>query len=79
MDQRLYSFYDHPDIKHCENVHLMSLAENCAATEEQLLAIMKTLPPKQQAVIRAYIDYRNDLEVESIKAAMNLRSYLQSL
>lgn len=79
MDNRLYSFYTHPDAKKCKNDHLLSLAENCAVLEDRVLSIMESLPFEQQQTIQAYIDFRNDLEVESVKAAMRLHMYLSNL
>lgn len=70
MDERTQDLYYLPDIEKYEDLHLLTLSENCTVLEERVYAIARTLPDKKRQVIEAYISTRNDLEVESIKTAL---------
>ena len=64
------NLYKLPDIEKYEDLHLLTLSENCATLEEQIYKLAKTLPPKDRHIIEAYINMRNDLEVETFKTAL---------
>ncbi len=70
MNDPLLDFYQLPDIEKYENFHLQTLSEQCDILEEQLRAIIAPLPEKDRSVIEAYLDMRNDLEVETIRTAL---------
>ena len=70
MDNQITSLFKLPDIEKYEDVHLLTLSEYCATLEERVCAIAQTLPSEQRQIIEAYINARNDLEVESTKAAL---------
>ena len=74
LDERLFDLYKLPGIEQWEDLHLLTLAEQCAVLEDRLYTLAKTLPEKHQQAIAVYIDARNDLEVESIKAALRFRN-----
>ena len=62
--------YRIPNVEEYENVHLLTLSEHCAALEERVYAIARTLPAQKRQVIEEYINTRNDLEVETVKTAL---------
>ena len=70
MENPLDSFYCLPDISKYEDVHLQTLSENCAVLEEKLLIIAENMPKRNRNIVEAYIQARNDLEVETVKAAL---------
>ena len=72
MKDRLYDFYNALGIRQCADFSLLELREQCDALERQILEIANQLPSHNQAIIEAYIDLRNDLEVESVKTAIRL-------
>ena len=70
MDEQISALYRLPNIEKYEDVHLLTLSENCAALEEQVYAIAEALPEKKRQIIERYINLRNDLEVETLKTAL---------
>lgn len=70
MDRQITDLYRLPNINEYEDVHLLSLSENCALLEEQVLTIAQTLVDRDRQAIEAYISARNDLEVETFKTAL---------
>ena len=70
VDKVVGDFYRLPNMEEYAQINLLSLSENCAVLEEQVYEILKTLPQEQQQVIEAYIRTRDDLEVETMKAAL---------
>ena len=70
MNERIIDLYRLPNISEYEDIHLMTLSEQCAMLEDRVYTIANTLPEKQRRIIEEYINARNDLEVESIKTAL---------
>ena len=70
MNNTTLDFYQMPTIGDYEDLHLLTLSENCARLEEQLRAMAETLPEHQRQLIADYIGARDDLEVETFKAAL---------
>ncbi len=70
MDKEVINLYKLPDIEKYEDVHLLTLSENCAMLETQLLKLSQTLPDRSRLMIEDYIRTRNDLEVETFKTAL---------
>ena len=58
------------DIDKVSDLDLLALSEQCAALEERVYTMAEHLSLADQALITAYIDIRNDLECESLKAAL---------
>lgn len=58
------------DIDKITDIDLLALSEQCAILEERIYAMLDRLPYKEQEILRDYIDTRNDLECESLKAAL---------
>lgn len=58
------------DIEKASDLDLLALSEQCAILEEQVYAMLDRLPVRNQELLRDYIDTRNDLECESLKAAL---------
>ena len=70
MDNPIADLYRLPDIENYEDIHLLTLSQNCDALEERVYAIAKSLPDQNRETIEAYICARNDLEVETVKTAL---------
>lgn len=70
MNDELMDLYKLPDIGEYEDLDLLTLRESCAVLEEQVYEIASNLPDGKRQVIEAYISVRNDLEVETVKAAL---------
>lgn len=70
MDRQVTDLHKLPNIEKFENLHLQTLSENCSALEEQVYKIAQELPGKQRQIIEAYISIRDDLEVETVRAAL---------
>ncbi|MBE6976554.1 MAG: hypothetical protein E7439_05085 [Ruminococcaceae bacterium] len=70
MKDSVSNLYRLPNIGKYEDVNLLSLSEVCARLEEQVYALVKTLPDEERQMIEAYISARNDLEVETVKTAL---------
>ena len=70
MEEQLKDLYLLPDIDKYEDVHLLTLSGECAVLEEKVYALASRLPENQRYTIEAYISLRNDLELETYKAAM---------
>lgn len=70
MDERLELLYRLPGIKEYEDISLAVLYEYCGVLEEQLNTIMDNLPDDHRQIIEAYIDARNQLELQSIAASI---------
>ena len=70
MDDRLMDFYKLPDIAEYENLHLLMLREECDNWEQKVRNILERLLDDDRQVIEVYLDSRNDLEVETVRAAL---------
>ena len=70
MTEQIADLYKLPNIGKYEDIHLLTLSENCAMLEEKVLEIAKNLPDKKRKLIEAYISSRNDLELETFKTAL---------
>ena len=70
MNEEITNLYKLPDIDKYENVHLLTLSEQCATLEERVLALTKTLPKQSRLIVEEYIQTRNDLEFETFKTAL---------
>lgn len=70
MDGQVADLYKLPDIKEYEDLHLLTLSENCAELEAQVYRLAKGLRDEERQIIEAYISLRNDLEVETFKTAL---------
>lgn len=70
MNKGIADIYRLPNIEEYEDVHLLTLSEYCASLEEQVYAIAQALPEQEQQTIQAYMDARNDLELETVRVAL---------
>lgn len=70
MNKSIMDFYHLPDITAYEDMHLLDLAEECAALEEQIAQILLRISDLDRQILTRYIDARNDLEVQSFKTAL---------
>lgn len=72
MDDKLLKFYRTVDFDVQESMYLMLLRENCASYEARVKDIAERISPEDAQIILTYIDYRDELEIESVKAALCL-------
>ena len=70
VDVQVTDLYKLPNISQYADLDLLTLSENCATLEEQVYQIAKDLPDNKRQLIEAYINIRNDLEVETFKTAL---------
>lgn len=70
MDNRLLAFYRSSDIKTDESEHLLVLRETCAVLEEQVQVILDRVSDSDRQVLLAYMDLRDELEIETVKVAL---------
>ncbi len=70
MDSRLQELYAISERVVEQDVYLLDLSEQCAAFEERVRNIALTLPENQRQTIEVYLDIRDELEFQSVKAAM---------
>ncbi len=70
MEDKLIAFYRSADMDILESEHLLLLRENCAAYEARVKDIAERILPEDGQMILAYIDYRDELEIETVKAAL---------
>ena len=69
---RFSDLYNAANIEKYEDIHLQTLAEECANLEQRVWEICDKLSERDRCILQAYIDLRNDLECESIKAALRI-------
>ena len=72
MHEDILNIYRLPDIERYQDVDLLMLSERCAAMEEKVYALAAELPENQRRIIEEYVNVRNDLDVETFKAALRL-------
>lgn len=72
MKERLSDFYHALGIQECQDIHLLTLREQCDTLEYQIADILDRISYHDRCIIETYIDLRNDLEFESIKTAFRL-------
>ena len=70
MDERLLDLYRLPNIADYEDVHLLTLRENCAVLEDQVRDVLSRVSDHDRYILQAYIDMRNELEFETVKTAL---------
>ncbi len=70
MDDRINDLYKLPNIAQYEDVHLLTLRENCAVLEEQVYDILSRMSDYDQIILKDYIDSRDELEFETVKTAL---------
>ena len=75
VDGQVTNLYKLPGIEQFEDLHLLTLSENCAVLEERVYRLAKTLPDSKRQILEAYISVRNDLEVETVKTALRWGKY----
>ena len=70
MEEKIKDLYRLPDIDKYEDIHLLTLSENCAMLEDQVRKLIQTLPEQNRLLIEDYIRTRDDLEFETFKTAL---------
>ena len=72
MDDRLLDLYALADREYLSQVYLQELSEQCGHLELQVREMMENLPLTQQQILESYMDLRNELEYQSVKAAIRM-------
>ena len=70
MKRYLKDLCDAVDIDKATDLDLLALSETCAVLEERVYSMLDRLSPADQALLKDYIDRRNDLECASMNAAL---------
>ena len=70
MDKSAQDLYQLENIGAYEDIHLLTLSEQCAVLEDRVRAIALTLPDRQRLIIEEYINTRDDLDTETVKTAL---------
>lgn len=70
MEDRVVDLYCVPNVEEYEDLHLMTLREQCLALEEKLEKVMEGMPWDDRQILESYLDMRNELEFQSVKAAL---------
>ncbi len=70
MDDRITDLYRLPHIEEYEDVHLLTLWENCVSLEVQLESAKERMSGQDRQVLECYLAMRDDLEHETVKTAM---------
>lgn len=70
MEDRIVDLYRVPNVEEYEDMHLMTLREQCLALEEKLERVKECMPLSDRQVLESYLDMRNELEFQSVKAAL---------
>lgn len=70
MESQITDLYRLPNIAEYEDVHLMTLWENCAVLEQQLEAVKDRMSDHDRQLLEAYLHMRDDLEHETFKTAL---------
>ena len=77
MENRLKDLYTIPDHVVPQDIYLLDLSEQCARLEERVRAVAWDLPWDQRQIIEDYIASRDELEYQSVKAAMQFGKHLK--
>lgn len=70
MKRYLRDLCDAVEIDKITNLDLLALSEECAVLEERVYGILDRLSPADRELLKDYIDTRNDLECEALRAAL---------
>lgn len=70
MKRYLRDLCDGVDIDKVTSLDLLALSEECTALEERVYGMLDRLSPADRKVLKDYIDTRNDLECEALRAAL---------
>ena len=70
MDNRLTDLYHLPDPYGEQNLHLLELQAECSRLEDALVNSAECLPDRVQMLLQGYIAARDELEFQSVKAAL---------
>ncbi len=70
MEDRIVDLYRVPNVEEYEDMHLMTLREQCLALEEKLEKVMEGMPLSDRQILESYLDMRNELEFQSVKVAL---------
>ena len=70
MDNRITSFYELPGVDQFQDADLLILRQNCSMLESALHTMLDQLPDQERCILVAYMDARDELEFETVKAAL---------
>ncbi len=70
MNPNVADFYSVPNIQEMEDISLQQLREVCLTLEDRLRYVIEDLPDSQRCVVEAYLDARDELEFQTVKAAL---------
>ena len=70
MDDRLRDLYTLPSCALPQDAYLLEISEHCARLEERLRSVAAKLNEQDRLIVESYIDMRDELEFQSVKAAL---------
>ena len=70
MDKRLSNLYTLPDQNGEQSLYLLELRDHCSRLEYELPEAAEGLPAHLRLLIEGYIEIRDELEFQSVKAAL---------
>ena len=70
MDRRLSDLYTLADPQEQQDLYLLELRDHCARLENQLLEAAEQQSFEWQMMIEGYIAVRDELDFQSVKAAL---------
>jgi len=76
VEERLNDLYDAPGQYLPQDVYLQDLAEQCAGLEARVRALAEQLSAEDRLLQESYIDRRDELEYQSVRAALRFSKYV---
>ncbi len=76
MNDVLRDLYEIPEHIVQQDIYLLDLREQCCRAERRVQDIMEGLSDTQRHILEEYIYLRDELEFQSVKQALRLRSRL---
>ena len=70
LNEDVLQLYNAPGIEDYEDVHLLTLREHCAEMEAKIQDILPRLSEHDRHILESYLDIRDSLEIEAVKAAL---------
>lgn len=77
MDDRILDLYKLSDREKSHEMYLMDMREQCAGMERRVFEILEKLSTEDRQIVEAYLDIRNELEFQSVKAALKFSKHVK--
>lgn len=77
MNVSIRDLYGMPSVSEYDDICLQSLRENCLVLEERLRELIERLSDCDRQLIEAYLDIREELELQTVKILLQWGKELQ--